>query len=237
MSKTVADVVADIGLTRLAHFTPSKNLFHIVSDESIRSSVDLARNAQEFFDPTDIERFDQHPEMICCSFQFPNAYYLDRAQKKPQFANYPDWVCLFLNVSLLSRQGTLFCGCNAAKAYGAYLEPGPKGLEKCYAPSSVTGYPRQPRHHPLAATDLQAEALIPGPIDLTDIQGIAVPSESQARNEYARLDIAGLTPDRFKWVIAPKLFMKYSMQSNLHAGLEVEEENWVPLWPNQGGVA
>lgn len=225
----MAEAIQAIGLTRLAHFTPSKNLWHIANDGQIRSSSDLAHNAPEYFDPTDIERFDDRPEMVCCSLQFPNAYYLDKARLKPQYARFPDWSCLFLRTELLLRSGVLFSGCNAAKGRGAYLRPGVPGLDACYAPVSVTGDHRRLRnHHPLAPTDLQAEVLVPGPIGLDMVISIAVPSAEAAGREYARLDVSGLTPDRFTWIVAPTLFDKDKLRNCLKYGNPLTESVWVP---------
>lgn len=102
----VSQALDQLGVTRLAHFTPSKNLPHILRDGMIRSSKDLAENAPEYFSPTDRERFDQHPDKVCCSFQYPNGYYLAKARGKTEFSNYPDWVCLLLDIQLAERPGT-----------------------------------------------------------------------------------------------------------------------------------
>lgn len=113
---SILEVLLRLRVTRLAHFTPARNLWHIMGDGEIRSSKDLADNAPEYFDPTDISRFDRNPDKICCSFEYPNGYYLSDARKKTQFMNYPDWVCLLLDRDLLLTPGTRFCGCNAAKS-------------------------------------------------------------------------------------------------------------------------
>lgn len=235
MTLSVIDVVHHLRITRVAHFTPSKNLWHILRDGEIRSSAELAANAPEYFDPTDRDRFDEQPEMVCCSPQFPNAYYLDKARSKPQFANFPDWSCVFLDPSLLSRPGVLFSGCNAAKRRGAYLKPGVEGLRESYAPVSVTGeHRRSGRHHPQAPTDLQAEVLIPGPINLNLVTGLAVPSSDAAGLEYARLDVSALDPDRFTWIVAPDLFDKNRLRNLLKYGGEISESAWIP--PNRDSI-
>jgi hypothetical protein len=224
---SVVDAAKAIGLTRLAHFTPSKNLPHIVRDGMIRSSKDLADNAPEYFAPTDRGRFDQHPDKICCSLQFPNGYYLAVARTKEQFSNYPDWVCLLLDIALLSRPGTLFSPCNAAKGSGAYLRGGADALAACYAEQSEPGGFRRGRvHHRLAPTDLQTEALIPGPIALSHLRAIVVPSESLAENELNRLRLLGLDPAPLRWVLAPLFFERDRLASRLRFGGEIEETPW-----------
>jgi len=45
--------LANCRATRLAHFIPARNLPHILSDDAIRSSKDLADDAPDHFNPTD----------------------------------------------------------------------------------------------------------------------------------------------------------------------------------------
>ncbi len=108
MTNSIVDTLNWLQLKRVAHFTPSKNLFHIIQDGQIRSSKDLADRASEYFAPTDLERFDRHPDKTCVSFTYPNGYYLSRARKKPQYSRFPDWVCLLIQVRVLERSGVLF---------------------------------------------------------------------------------------------------------------------------------
>lgn len=185
---SVRDAISVVGVTRLAHFTPSKNLPHIISDQMIRSSKDLADNAPEYFDPTDRLRFDQRPDKLCCSMQFPNGYYLAQARSKPEFTNFPDWACLLLDVALLERPGTLFSPCNAATVSGAYLKPGGDALLACYAPVSKPGnWTRGASHQKGAPTDVQAEVLVPAPVELSHLEAIVVPTEEAVENELGRL--------------------------------------------------
>jgi hypothetical protein len=224
---TVSEALAQRGVTRLAHFTPSKNLPHILRDGMIRSSKDLADNAPEYFSPTDRERFDRHPHKVCCSFQYPNGYYLAKARAKREFLNYPDWVCLLLDIRLAERHGTLFSVCNAAKGSGAYLEPGGDAVLACFAPT-VFEWIRGERHHPQAATDLQAEVLVPGPVELSHLYGIVVPSAEAAANEYGRLGTLGVNRDGLRWIIAPVFFNRTLLSSRLRFGGPIEEEDWSP---------
>lgn len=163
---TVREALAQLQVTRLAHFTPARNLWHILQDGQVRSSKDLADNAPEYFDPTDRERFDRNPDKICCSFQYPNGYYLSDARAKVKFVNYPDWVCLLLDPELVHKPGTKFCGCDAARQGGIHLREGGQALLDCFAKTAIpdTRWTRDRAHHPGAATDLQAEALIPGTV-------------------------------------------------------------------------
>lgn len=229
-SVTVADALARLPLTRLTHFTPALNLWHIADEGKLRSSKDLADNAPDYFTPTDRERIDQHPDMVCCNFEYPNPYYLALARRKPDFTNYHDWVCLLLDAQLVLKPGTLFYGCNAAKAWGAHAEEGGQALLDCYAsvakPNSE--YSRGPRHHPGAATDLQAEAQVPGPIDLSYLRGIVVASEAGARQLHGDLNRHGLGLGRFRWVVAPRFFEKNTLSSSIRSGAIIAETTWIP---------
>ncbi|GAA4561175.1 DarT ssDNA thymidine ADP-ribosyltransferase family protein [Planotetraspora kaengkrachanensis] len=226
---TVAEALARLKLTRLAHFTPARNLWHIMALGEIRSSKDLADNAPECFGPTDRERFDRQPDKVCCTYEYPNGYYLAKARKNPEFTNYPSWVCLLLDPALLLRPGTLFSPCNAATGGGMYLRPGGEGLLDSYAPSSKVGpWTRDSRHHPRAATDLQAEALVPGPIDLSYLHGIVVRTEAEARELYGALGRGGFVPARFRWIIAPDFFDRDLLSQRLRFGGVIRETNWTP---------
>lgn len=230
---SIEKALKQVRLTRLAHFTPAKNLPHIVSQGFIRSSKDLADNAPEFFDPTDRERFDAHPDHVCCSLEFPNGYYLAKARAKPGFQNFPDWVCLLLDVSLIQRTGVLFSPCNAATGSGIYLATGGEALLACYSTPSVPGgWSRGAAHHPGASTDLQAEALVPGPIALSHLVGIVVPSDAAATNELARLKLLGADTEGLSWVVAPTFFRRNELSNRLRfGGSKIEERPWAGAQP------
>jgi len=228
-SLSVREARAQLKFSRLAHFTPARNIWHIAEDGAIRSSKDLADNAPEYFDPTDRERFDRHPEMVCCSFEYPNGYYLAQARNKPEYANYRDWICLLLDPALVERPGALFCGWNAARGSGAYLLEGGAALLDCFAnPSKPGGYSRGSRHHPGAASDLQAEVLVPGPIELPRIQAVVVPNTETALNLYGVLHRQNLGPHRFRWAVAPVFFTRDRLSQRIRFGGTIEETEWTP---------
>jgi hypothetical protein len=226
--ETVADKVAALGLVRIVHFTPAKNLHHIVADGQIRPTTDLAQLTPEYFAPTDAMRRDAHPELTCVTFTYPNPFYFETARGKEQFRRFPDWMCLLIRSKVLTRGGTLFAPCNAARDGGAYLMPGTEGLERCFASPTVLNYRRGSSHHPLCATDLQAEALVPGPIPLSDVTAIVTPTVDSARNGYARLNAAGLDPGRFKWLISPVMFTKWPLANAIQHGSPIGETVWAP---------
>lgn len=227
---TVGEAFRRLAVTRLTHFTPAMNLFHIAEDGVIRSSKDLAENAAEYFTPTDIKRLDQHPDMICCNFEYPNGYYLSDACRKPEFTNYPDWVCLLLDAELVLKPGTLFCGCNSAFAGGAYIRSSGQALLDCFADTAQpkTQYTRRSRHHPGAATDLQAEALVPGPVDLSHLKGIVVASSGAARQLCGDLSRYDLRPERFRWLVAPVFFDRDILSNRVRFSGIIAETLWTP---------
>ncbi|MEU4617486.1 DarT ssDNA thymidine ADP-ribosyltransferase family protein [Streptomyces umbrinus] len=223
----VIEALEKCQVTRLTHFTPSLNLFHILRDGAIRSSADLATAAADYFSPTDKERFDQNPDKVCCSFQYPNGYYLAQARGKPDFVNYPDWVCLLLRSDLAARAGALFAPCNAARQSGAFLKDGAQALLNCFSLIS-DGWNRGPNHLPGAATNLQAEVLVPGPIDVSSIIGIVVPTTAAASTEFSRLKILGLDPARFSWAVSPVLFKRDELSRRVRFGHPINVTSWVP---------
>ena len=70
----IADKLAELGLVRVVHFTPAKNLHHIVADGQIRPTTELRELVPEYYAPTDEFRMDDHPEMSCVTFTFPNPF-------------------------------------------------------------------------------------------------------------------------------------------------------------------
>ncbi|MGY1615917.1 DarT ssDNA thymidine ADP-ribosyltransferase family protein [Geodermatophilus sp. SYSU D00691] len=226
---TVAEVLAGLAVTRLAHFTPARNVPGILKDGMIRSSKDLADAAPESFSPTDRQRFDAHPDHVCCSFEYPNVYYLRQARAKPEYTNYPDWACLLINRRVVERDGTLFCGCNAAKGWGGYLRPGGTALADLWAdPSIPVGYHRGPNHHPAVPTDMQAEVLVPGPILLSDVHAIVVKDAATAAELFATYQRWDLTPERLEWRIAPSFFAVNALVTRVRNGGTIEEIGWEP---------
>lgn len=223
---TVAEKIAEIGLTRVVHFTPAKNLHHIVADGQITSNKALAEYSPEYFDPTDLYRFEDHPEMTCVTFTYPNPFYFEKARTQPRFRRFPDWVCLLINAEILTRDGVMFCECNAAKNAGAHLKPGVEGLRECFADTTTLGYQRGLAHDPLAATDLQAEALIPGPIPLSDITAIVTPTGKAAGDGHAQLRAGGLDPDQFTWTVSEMMFTKGPLTNAIQSGQPVGETLW-----------
>lgn len=212
------------GITRLCHFTPSRNLAHIASDSrGILASRHLQDDEAAVFNPTDKERLDGYEGHVCCSIQYPNAWYFRKARKDERL--FPDWVVLLINAQHLWRAGTEFCPRNAAAGHGKFVRSGVAAFEALFA-NTVEGkgtYRRGPQHPDFLPTDEQAEVLIPDRIGRDDINGVVVQDEKQAALEASRLDLAGLTVPRF--VIVPEFFNPYALSGSLRSGrLPVEHE-------------
>ncbi len=218
------------GATRLCHFTPALNLPHMLRDGQIRPTADLADDVRACFNPTDLERLDGHPDCICCSIQYPNGFYFARARQSGRLRHFPDWVVLLLPLTLIDRPGALFSPRNAASASGGYLQAGEAGLDRCYAPS-VAGaggntFSRGPNHLPGCPTDQQAEVLVPGDAPITDVVGVVVASETQARSELARLRMIGLSLGDIPVVVAPTFFDRNGLSASIRGGRPPVEHLW-----------
>ena len=126
MTETTTLIQAEVEkrrITRLCHFTPSRNLGHIAADkEGILASRHLQESEKASFNPTDIKRLDGYTDHVCCSIQYPNARYFKVARKREQL--FLDWVVLFIRTDYLWRAGTKFCPRNAAAKYGRLVREG-----------------------------------------------------------------------------------------------------------------
>ncbi|PNZ95665.1 hypothetical protein CD153_13355 [Staphylococcus carnosus] len=72
-------------MTRLCHFTKSKNLPFILGEGVDSDNGILANNFisdTSFLNKTDENRFDNHEDFICTSIQYPNCYYFSTVVKK-----------------------------------------------------------------------------------------------------------------------------------------------------------
>lgn len=226
----VGDVLNNHGVSRLCHFTPSRNLPHIFRDGQIRATQDLDYDVRAVYNPTDLARLDGHRDRICCTIQYPNAYYWAQAKDQGEARLFPDWVVILLNPDIAADPGTLFCTGNAARQYGATARPGSDGLLAAYAPSVVGSggrtFSRGPSHLPACPTDLQAEVLVPGPVPMSSVSAIVVGTSEQAETEVARLTQLSLPTDRVAWVVAPLFFQRYQLASAIQRGVTPAETKW-----------
>jgi len=214
------------GITRLCHLTPSRNLGHILTGGiGILSTKNLQADERIVFTQNDLERFDKHEGYICCSVEYPNVWYFDKAQSKDKI--FKDWVVLFIDPKYIWQSGTLFCPRNAASNSGRNIVEGEQGFESLFA-TAVPGYQgksiqRRLSHLACCPTDNQAEVLIHDQISISDILSIAVRSKEQAVNEMVRLQMLGIPEDKYKFVTAPDLFEKYKLSNLISSGNRPDE--------------
>lgn len=209
--------VEERGITRLCHFTQSRNLPHILRSPGGLFPTQQLDEMKKVFNPTDTSRWDGYPDHVCCSIQYPNGWYLNQAVGREKL--FRDWVVLLLRPSYLWMDGTKFCVTNAAFRRGALVRAGLESFKALFA-DEVTGrrgiiYARgcKPANLP---TDDQAEVLIPDHVDRDGIIGIVVSSEPQAQRESARLGILDLAVP--STLVAPTLFDPHELSSAIGSG-------------------
>lgn len=179
------------GISRLCHFTQSRNLAHILGDsKGIVSRKTLEAGGMPH-NPTDPDRYDGCDHLICCSVEYPNVYYFTKVRAKDLL--FKDWVVLLINSHYIWQPGTKFCSCNAATENGAHIVGGYLGFHSMFD-QRVRGvtFERSSKHLVCSPTNNQAEVLVPDPISLDDIIGIVVADDAQAKRESIRMKLQGL---------------------------------------------
>ena len=230
MNEKIKTEVERRGITRLCHFTPSRNLGQILSGTfGVLATANLEKDERHIFTPTDLQRLDRHKDHICCSIEYPNAWYFDKARAKEIL--FRDWVILFIDRKTLWGDGTRFCPRNAAAAFGREVRTGHLAFESLFAPRVKGAYNKDYIRRALTpdycVTDEQAEVLIPDMIALEDILGVAVHSVEQAKNELVRLLYLQIPDARargLRIVIAPDLYDKYKLSRMLKVGQRPDEK-------------
>lgn len=217
------------GITRLCHFTPSRNLVHIVGGPTgILATGHLNADERIVYTPTDLQRLDGYPDYISCSIEYPNSWYLDTARS--QDVLFKDWVVLLIHPRFLWMPGTLFCEHNAAGNRGRDVRGGQAAFSALFADSVVGSksrtFTRSAKHLVCWPTDDQAEVLVPDRIDPSDILGIVVSNETQAKNEAVRFSYLGVLPDRFPIIICPTFYNKRHLSNALRSGRRPTEAVW-----------
>ncbi|MBC6475698.1 MAG: DUF4433 domain-containing protein [Hormoscilla sp. GM102CHS1] len=218
------------GIRRLCHLTPSRNLVHILTGTTgILATKHLQSEERSVFTAIDLNRLDRHEGYISCSIEYPNVWYFDKARFRDII--FQDWVVLLIDPKYLWLPGTRFCPRNAASNYGRDIAEGADKFSSMFA-KSVDGsggrtFNRSYNHLACYPTDNQAEVLIPDQIGISDIIAIAVATETQAKNEVARLNLLGEPSDRFNFVIGPTLFKKYELSNLISSGKRPQEILWI----------
>ncbi|MGO4299385.1 DarT ssDNA thymidine ADP-ribosyltransferase family protein [Leifsonia sp. RAF41] len=194
------------GVTRLTHFTNSRNLRRILRTGEILSTAELERR-EALHVITDRERYDGQRDHVCCSLEYPNMFYFFRASGRLATVNYSDWVIFLIDPMQAARAGVLFSPVNAATGSGRYLSSGAEAVDKLFAPS-VNGRARRATHNVNSPTDVQAEVLIPRSIPLSAVTGIVVPDMDSLRRDQGRLSHLGIDDQGLPWFTSEGLFQK-----------------------------
>ena len=220
----IRDSVTRRGITRLCHFSPSRNLGHILSGrDGIISARSLRDDDLAVYNPTDTDRWDGRPDHVCCSIQYPNAWYFSKARLKEMLFN--DWVVILIDAKYLWQHGTKFSPGNAAARGGALIAEGVEGFARLFA-ENVDRFYRGPRHPPFLPTDEQAEVLIPGHVAIRDIIGVGVMDRDQVEREVTRLRLQGLEIPRLR--IVSEFFNASVLSGMLRSGRIPEEHEYDP---------
>lgn len=211
MNADIREEVMQRGITRLCHFTPSRNLAYIINgDVGILATQRLQEDERSLYNPTDLQRHDGHSDHICCSIEYPNAWYFDHAKSRELL--FRDWVVLLIDPRYLWEEGTRFCPRNASAGFGRQVGPGIEAFCEMFS-GSVPGaygrtFTRGESHLECSPTDDQAEVLVPDRIAIEHIKGVAVSSDTQARNELVRFRLSGLDLGSIPLMVAPIFYQK-----------------------------
>lgn len=213
------------GITRLCHFTQSRNMAHIFDDPYGLYSTKTLRDNDMPHNPTDPGRYDGRDDLVCCSIEYPNTYYFDNVRtREPLFK---DWVVLYVDPIYLWHQDTRFCPCNAARKHGRYIRKGFNGFQSLFAQTSPgINFSRPSTHLNAAPTDIQAEVLVADPIPLNLISGVVVQSDEQAKREIFRLNLQGISLDKQISVI-PEFFNRATLSRSIQRGIRITETLYI----------
>jgi hypothetical protein len=225
---SLAEAVTARKVRRLCHFTPSRNLAHILADgEGVLATRRLEEDERKIVNATDLKRIDGHVGHICCSVEYPNAHYFRKARVGEVL--FKDWVVVMIDPSVILLPGVRFCPCNASTGGGKKIQDGLAGFNAMYAQRVVGGGGRsfdRTKTRPVAApTDMQAEVLIPDRVPIERITAIAVMNEAQAILEIARLRRLSVTPPPF--VVAPIFYDPEALRDALSIGKVPPEQPFV----------
>lgn len=228
-------------ISRLVHFTPTRNLVHIVTGSGLKSTKMMSEEERAEFNQQDLRRLDGHPDHICCTIEYPNAFYYrsKRASARGEEALFPNWVALLVSAKHLWSESTLLCPHNAAGRGGINVT---RGLE-CFmsmfaeevdAPRATRRRRGQPDCCP---TDVQAEVLIQRQVPLGDVLGIVVESAEQAADTDVLLRQLEAPRDSLPLVVCPEFFDPLSLVEALESERRPVEQTWHPAVDADSGAA
>ena len=182
------------------------------------------------FNSTDPQRSDGFLGHVCCTVEYPNAWYFKDARKQNRI-RFREWVVLFIKPDYLWAVGTRFCPRNAAGNCGQGAHEGIKAFESMFALSVVGArdktYTRTAGHPAFLPTDEQAEVLIPDRVAREDLLGIGVSTKVQAKSVATSLKrwnvqfpCIWIVPGLFKepWWLSQKLRSGFRLKAKVFRG-------------------
>ena len=216
MNLTIKRRARERGITRLCHFTQSRNLPHILEEGRILSIRDL-RELGLPINTNDALRLDGHDGLISCSVEYPNSWFLSVAKTREVL--FKDWVILELDPLFLWAEDTLFCPVNAATGRGRWIRSGEQAFDAIFdvfPPASNQS--REMHQLKSCPTDDQAEVLVGTPIATTHIIGIITASLEQARVEKERLGLLNIETPGVEWKASAELFDARRLSGRIRSG-------------------
>jgi hypothetical protein len=183
------DILAARGVTRLCHFTKLQSLTQIVSEDSgILPSSSIRSDIKNV---TDEARYDGELDYICCSVEYPNSWFLEKAMINNIDKVFKDWLTVYINLDILNLRDAKFCPCNASTDRGGYIT---NDVNALFADPVCCKrkYSRSPKMFSYCTTDGQAEVLIKDGIPRKYIIGFAVGNVDMAKRVYAMLKTCGV---------------------------------------------
>lgn len=224
----IQSIIKERNITRLCHFTKSKNLPFILG-EGMDSVNGILANTfisdLSYLNKTDENRFDKHEDYICTSVQYPNCYYFSTVVKKSQTEIFNEWIILGINPNIIS-DSTKFCQVNAATKGGRMIKKGTKAFESIFN-EKVAGkktFDRNDLYPKNVPTDIQAEVLIYKKIPKQYITSLIFPTEAFAKREILRLELCGVSISDYDIIISKYLFEKKEIVRLLQSGKIPEEK-------------
>ena len=206
-ARTIRGEAKRRGVMLLLHSTHLyKNLPQILEDgalHTVRALYERYGNekaARFLHDSHRYEQFAVGLDYLNASLSLPNAPLLYGRSQSDWKAL---WVHLALDLDLLNRDDTLFSPVSAAPEIGKHVMRGRDGFRVMFA-ASVENFSRAdiPRNVP---THPQAEVLVRGPLPISVVQSIFVPSGDVAREVLRLCELHGRSHIRIE--VAPQLFV------------------------------
>lgn len=106
------DTLVSRGVTRLCHFTKFQKLCDIIcSEQGILATSGITFDTKNV---TDSKRLDGKIDYVCCSVQYPNSWYLMKAENNDRDPIFKEWVVIFIDPAVLLYRNAKFSPCNDA---------------------------------------------------------------------------------------------------------------------------